>query len=132
MIIISNENKYGHCKRGKYDVNGTEIFFRSEWEYKYAMYLDFLKRKKQIVCWEYEPCTFFFEAIKQGTRSYLPDFRITNNDKSQEYHEIKGYMDSKSKTKLNRMKKYYPCEKVILIDGPAYKSIMRYENVYGI
>ena len=32
-------------------------------------------------------------------------------------------MDSKSKTKLKRMEKYYPKIKVILIDESAYKDI---------
>ena len=66
-----------------------------------------------------------FEAIKFGTRSYRPDFKIYNNNGTIEYHEVKGYMDAKSKTKIKRMAKYYPKIKLIIIDGPVYNDIKK-------
>ena len=101
-------NIYNHIRRGYYNINGKEIFLRSKWEANYALYLDFLIKQKQIKKWEYEAETFMFEEIKLGVRSYTPDFKIINNDNSQEYHEVKGWMDPKSKTKIKRMAKYYP------------------------
>jgi hypothetical protein len=53
----------------------------------------------------------------------LPDFRVTLNDGSIEYHEVKGWMDDRSQTKLNRMAKYYPNVKMVLIDGKRYRGI---------
>jgi hypothetical protein len=101
------------------------IYVRSEWEAVYARYLNFLIKNKEIKSWEYEPKTFWFENIRRGVRSYTPDFLIINNNGSEEYHEVKGYMDSRSATKLKRMKKYYPEIKMVLIDGDFIKDIKR-------
>lgn len=117
--------KYGNIVRGWYDINGKRMFFRSKWEVNYALYLDFLIKQKQIKKWEYEVDTFWFEAIKRGVRSYKPDFKVYTNKGNIEYHEIKGYMDTRSKTKLKRMKIYYPEIKMILIDAPIYNDIKK-------
>lgn len=114
---------YSKIERGHFDINGKNIFFRSKWEANYAIYLDFLIKNKQIKKWEYEVDIFVFEKIKFGTRSYKPDFKVFTNDGNFEYHEIKGYMDSKSKTKLNRMRIYYPQIKIILIDNNYYTDL---------
>lgn len=120
---MQESGKYGYIERGYYNINGKEIFFRSKWEANYALYLDFLIKQKQIKKWTYEKDTFIFEKIKSGTRSYRPDFKIYNNDATTEYHEVKGYMDSKSKTKLKRMAKYYPNTKLLIIDKDVYSDI---------
>jgi len=95
---------------------------RSGWEIRYAAFLNILIRGKAILSWEYEIDTFWFESIKRGVRSYKPDFKIFNNDGSIEYHEVKGRMDSKSKTKLNRMRIYYPEIKIVLKDATFFKN----------
>jgi hypothetical protein len=100
-------------------------FFRSAWEANYARYLNWLVKHKQIQKWEYEVDTFEFHTIKRGSRFYTPDFKVFEVSGSHAYHEVKGWMDPKSATKLKRMAKFYPNEKVILIDKPAYKSIER-------
>lgn len=115
---------YSRGKQGIYNVNGREIYFRSIWEPNYALYLDFLIKNKQIKKWDYETDTFWFEKIKRGVRSYKPDFKVVNTDDTIEYHEVKGYMDAKSKTKLKRMKIYFPDVKMILIDQKVYKDII--------
>ena len=117
--------KFGNIKKAYYQINGKNIFFRSKWEANYALYLDFLVSQSKIIKWEYEVDVFIFEKIKFGTRSYRPDFKIFNNDKTVEYHEVKGWMDRKSKTKLNRMRIYYPAIKMRLVDGEAYKVIIK-------
>lgn len=101
------------------------IFVRSAWEANYARYLNWLVAHGQIKNWEYEPDVFYFENIKRGTRSYLPDFKVENNDGTIEYHEVKGWMDAASKTKLKRMKKYYPDVKIVLVDKPVYNGLAR-------
>jgi hypothetical protein len=104
-------------------VGGKRIYFRSRWEANYARYLQWLVEQQQITGWEHEPETFWFDAIKRGCVSYLPDFRVTNLDGTIEYHEVKGWMDARSKTKIKRMKKYYPKVKLVVIDGPVYKKL---------
>jgi len=117
------KNRYSNSKKGTYNINGKKIFFRSMWEANYALYLDFLIKQKEIVKWEFEVDTFWFLKIKRGVRSYKPDFKVYTSKNKFEYHEVKGWMDNKSKTKLRRMKIYYPEVKMILIDAPVYKDI---------
>ena len=115
-------NCYSNSKGGKReDLN--DMYFRSRWEANYARYLNLLVNLKQIIKWEYEPDTFIFDDIKRGTKSYLPDFKVYLNDNKYEYHEVKGYNSPISQTKLKRMAKFYPNEKVILIDKPVYMEI---------
>lgn len=100
------------------------LFLRSSWEANYARYLNFLKSLGQIFKWEYEPKTFYFEAIKRGTRSYTPDFEIWEREDSEPYFvEVKGWMDDKSRVKLDRMRKYYPDVKIVLVRESEYKEI---------
>lgn len=68
-----------------------------------------------IKTWEHEPQIFWFNEIKRGTRSYLPDFKVTLSDGSHYWVEVKGYFDSKSLTKIKRFHKYYPGEKLIVV-----------------
>jgi hypothetical protein len=126
----ANENmgiKYaslaGKWKAAWYEIGGIRKYYRSRWEANYAKYLQWLLENKEIQKWEHEPQTFWFEGIKRGVMSYLPDFRVTENDGSIAYHEVKGWMDDRSKTKIKRMAKYYPNVKLIVIDSKTYKSL---------
>lgn len=100
------------------------IYVRSSYEANYCRFLKWLVSNGVIKSWEYEPDEFEF-PIKRGTRFYKPDFKITNNDGSIEYHEVKGWMDPKSKTQLKRMAKYYTDVKIVVIDADAYRAIAR-------
>lgn len=122
---IQRPGKWMNIKRGYYNINGKEIFFRSKMEANYALYLNFLVKQKQYLKWEYEPDVFIFGKIKFGTRSYRPDFKIMNNDNSYEYHEVKGWMTAKSETQIKRMTKYYPEIKLVIIDHSTYRDIRR-------
>lgn len=115
--------KYGNVQRGWFQIGRKKMFFRSKWEANYALYLNSLVEQKQIKRWEYEKDVFIFHAIQFGTRSYRPDFKIFNNNETIEYHEIKGFMDRKSKTKLKRMTKYYPEIKLLVVDSLCYRDI---------
>ena len=119
-----NSDKYSHTKKGwvEFGLN-KRYYFRSGWEMKYAAFLETLKKGKGIKDWTYEEDTFWFEEIKRGVRSYTPDFKIYFSDGKHEYHEVKGWMDDKSKTKLKRMKKYHPKETVTVIDQQAMKDM---------
>jgi len=117
-----NKGGYSRCRSGKRaDLNN--LFVRSSWEANYARYLNFLIRHGEIASWEYEPDTFWFHEIKRGTRSYTPDFKVFEHDGSFKYHEVKGWMDQKSKTRLKRMAKYYSDVPLILVDAPVYYAI---------
>ena len=104
------------------EIGDKKIYFRSRWEYRYALYLEYLKGQKQIVEWFYEPKTFWFEGIKRGTNNYKPDFCVVHTDASEEYVEVKGYMDAKSKTKIKRMAKYHPTVRLRVVTGDFFKK----------
>lgn len=116
-------NPYSRAKRGKRSDLGN-TFFKSRWEANFARYLEFLKKSGNIYSWEYEPQRFEFEAIKRGTRSYLPDFGVCDKEGEVRYfYEVKGWMDDKSRVRLNRMRIYFPETKIILIAQKEYKEI---------
>lgn len=100
-------------------------YYRSSWEANYARFLNWLQAQGEIISWEYEPHTFIFEAIKQGTRAYTPDFKVYFPKNYYEWHEVKGWMDPKSKTRLARMEKYYPNETIVLIDKAWFRQANR-------
>ncbi len=112
-------------KSGWREIGGIRKFYRSRWEANYARYLEWLRSLGEIKRWEHEPEIFWFEGVKRGSVSYLPDFRVTNNSDSIEYHEVKGWMDSRSKTKIRRMAKYHPDVKLLIIAKKEYNGIKR-------
>ncbi len=122
---------YEHVKKGWFVIGGKRYYFKSEWERNVALYLEWLKTQGDISDWEYEPKVFWFDGVKRGITNYTPDFRITENDGSKEYWEVKGYIDRESKTKLRRMAKYYPDVRLTLIDAPVYKDIMRWFPLFN-
>jgi len=131
---LNNNNTYSNCKKSWFIDGNKRYFMRSGWELRYAALLNIFKKGKAIRDWEYEVDTFWFDEIKRGVRSYKPDFKIFNNDGSIEYHEVKGRMDAKSKTKLKRMKKYYP-DVVVIVKGAEFfkknrKIIPSYEDSF--
>lgn len=74
---------------------------RSSWEANFVRVLKIYK-----IDFQFEPTVFPF-PIKRGTKGYTPDFLLTRNN---DWVEIKGYLDDKSKIKLKRFKRYYPEE----------------------
>lgn len=117
------QDRKASWKSGWRNIGGIDKYYRSIWEANYARYLQWLKERGEIKDWKHEPKTFWFEDIKRGTRSYLPDFLVTENNGSESYHEVKGWMDDRSKTKIKRMAKYYPEIKLIVIQAKEYKAI---------
>jgi hypothetical protein len=98
-------------------------YFRSSWEANYARYLNWLISRGHIERWEYEVDTFEF-PVKHGTMFYTPDFKVFEKG-SVVYHEIKGWMDAKSITRMTRMAKYYPHIKVLMIDASQYRALAK-------
>jgi len=124
-VHLITTNEFANLKPGWRSIGGQDYYFRSNWEGNYACYLEWLKNNNQIKDWKHEPKTFWFEKIKRGVRSYLPDFFIIEKSGAEVYHEVKGNMDSKSKTKINRMRIYYPEVKLIVIQRKEYAAIAK-------
>ena len=51
--------------------------------------------------------------------------KVTGLDDSEEYHEVKGWMDDKSITKLKRMRIYHPDVRIKLVEKKEYMEIGR-------
>ncbi len=117
LLTILTMQFSGKNSQGWRSIGGKKAYFRSKWEANYARYLQWLLERGEIARWEHEPQTFWFLNIKRGVRTYLPDFKVTRLDGTHYWVEVKGYMDARSKTKLKRFAKYYPDEKLELIDG---------------
>lgn len=115
---------------GRVTIGGKTFHARSSWESNIAAYFQWQKEKCLIIDWEFEPKTFWFEGVKRGVMSYLPDFRTTELDGSHKFWEVKGWWDSKSKTKVARMKKYHPDVILEIIDEARYKGIAEWSSLY--
>lgn len=110
-------------KAGYREIGGIRKYYRSRWEFNYACYLEWMKQGGFVTSWLHEPDTFWFEGILRGCRSYLPDFKVTLPNGAVEYHEVKGWMDDRSKTKIRRMAKYHPDVTLVVIDAKGYKAL---------
>jgi hypothetical protein len=123
---VDIHKNYTRGKQGYYlTKDGKSIFMRSSWELNYACYLDYLIYLGTIYKWEYEVDVFWFDKIKRGVRSYKPDFKVFDFEGNFIYHEVKGWMDNKSKTKLNRMRIYHPSIKILVIGQKEYNLIKK-------
>ena len=120
---------FENIKRGVYEVGEKSYYFRSKWEYEYACYLEFLKKQKEIQNWTYEPKTFEF-PIKHGTTRYTHDFCVYANNGQHQWEEVKGFMTGKANTQINRFRKYYPKEKLIIIDSEWFKSVKNKKQLW--
>lgn len=116
-------------KGGWREIGGQKKYYRSRWEANYARYLEYLRVGGEVVSWAHEPTTFWFEGIKRGVTSYLPDFHVvypgSEGGVREEYHEVKGWMDNKSATKIKRMAKYHPTVKLVVVDRKVYNALER-------
>ena len=89
-------------------VGGKKCYFRSKFEYCWALYIQFLKDSCQIVDWDYEPKVFYFPNEKTAPVQYRPDFKVIENDGTELWQETKGHHDGKTNRKFQRMRKHYP------------------------
>ena len=87
----------------------------SNYEYNYALYLDFLYSTKKIVGWVRNTTLFgFSKPVEVGIgrmkpiNSHRPDFIIFANDAKYEIHEVKGWMNEKATKVDEQFRKDYP------------------------
>lgn len=123
QVFNQGRNVYSRCKRGVREDLG--FFVRSRWEANYARYLIWMKARGEISSWEYEPTTFRFDGVSRGPYTYKPDFLVVENDGRRAYHEVKGWMDSASRSRLKRFAKFYPEHTMVVVDAKAYREIQR-------
>jgi hypothetical protein len=90
-------------------VGGKTYHFKSEGEFLWSQYLQFLKQSGEIADWQYEPPPFFFTDIRFGPVQYKLDFLIQAGQKQHYYQEFKrGFLDGQAVTKLRRMADQHP------------------------
>lgn len=117
-------------KAGWREIGGNKKYYRSRWEANYARWLERERLEGRLVSWAHEPKTFWFEGVLRGVNNYLPDFHVVypTNDTGvgrEEYHEVKGWMDAKSATKIKRMGKYFPEVSLVVVDRKIYNKLER-------
>lgn len=117
------QNVYSRCRRGVREDLG--FFVRSRWEANYARYLVWMKNNGQIADFKYEPETFRFDGVTRGPYTYKPDFLVIEKNGNRVFHEVKGWMDPGSRSRLKRFAKFYPGVSLVVIDAKAYREIQR-------
>ena len=128
--LAAKGHVYSRSTQGWFRIEGEDYYFRSSWEVIYARYLQWLRARGDIYHWAYEVDTFWFEAIRRGVRSYTPDFKVTEKTGAIVYHEVKGWLDPKSKTKIARMARYHPDVKLIVIRKEELAAVKKWERLF--
>jgi hypothetical protein len=122
-------------KAGYREIAGRKIYFRSAWEANYARLLEVRRITGDILDWHYERTQYILDT-RSGTTTYIPDFDVTELDGTLSHHEVKGWMDERSKRKLSLMKRHHPTVKVLVIgrdffnfnDRQAWRLIHDWES----
>jgi len=104
--------RYANIKRGKREDLGDD-FFRSPTEANFARALVSLK-----IPYEFEKRVFTFANYERKPFQYIPDFKILPHKSKSAWgkqftpgwYEIKGWMNSESRSKLKRFRICYPEE----------------------
>lgn len=123
IIRKKNGNAFQYTKTGYR--NDIDINVRSSWEANFIRVLNVYKIK-----FDFEPTVFPF-PVKRGTKAYTPDFFLP---KEEEWIEIKGYLDDKSKVKLKRFKRYYleDFSKLTCVVSKYSKDAIRFMTDLGV
>ena len=108
------KSKYGNEPQRKM-IGGKEYRFRSKFEYRWALYLQFLKEHGKIQAWDFESTRFIFDGVENRPREYTPDFEITDYDGSCYFQECKGHHDSQTNSKFRRIHEHFPDEVMELV-----------------
>lgn len=126
-LQLSNRgNAYKHTRSGaRLDLPG--ITPRSGWEANVMRVLN-AHRVKYL----FEPMEFKFPLTPQGrTSMYIPDIYLIETD---EYIEVKGYLDGRGRNKLRKFKKHYPKEfsTLTVIISRSNKANKRFFEALGV
>ena len=121
----TTHNAYSRCKQGiRKDLCQ---YFRSSWEANIVRYFNYNNIK-----WKYECKRFGYPGEQECVLSYQPDFYLYELNI---WVEVKGWMDEKSKKRLDLFEKYYPEENsvvsVTVNNCKECDSIVKYLPVKG-
>lgn len=116
-------NAYAHTKSGYRADLGLNV--RSGWEANTLRIL-----KSYDIPFEFEPKVFYF-PVKRGNKAYTPDIYLPKTD---EWIEVKGYLDKNSEIKLKRFKKHYPDEfaQLTMVIGRSSKKNREFCEELGV
>lgn len=107
-----------HIAKGSWvEVDGKRFYARSQQEKRFGLFLQFLKDHGNIKEYHHENKIFRFEKLSRGCTTYKPDYQVIENDGTHWWAEVKGWMDPKSKAKINYFKRYFPEETLKVIDS---------------
>lgn len=109
-IVKNRKFCRSRARAGWFCIGSKRMFLRSSWEVKYARHLEKLLRGGKILAWEYESKSF--DLI---VKSYTPDFVVVTTTGAVEYHEVKGWMDARSRLNCKLMASLHPDVKLKLI-----------------
>ena len=114
-------------------------FYRiDKWEYEPKKFYFDKERANRV--WELYKRKL--TGIREGVTNYTPDFRVQGMKMHESlvqgdmfdshgigtnhfWIEVKGFMDSKDRTKLKRMSQYYPEEEIVVVDKTWFTLNMR-------
>jgi len=102
-------HEIGHGRVGKREDLGH--YCRSTWEANFCRIL-----KQKGIKYKYEPKTFYFKSINYTPDLFIPSINI--------WVEIKGYMDEKSKQKINRF--IESGKQLLIIEEKLYHYLQSY------
>ncbi len=120
VTVTRKGNAYKHTRTGYRD--DLDLVLRSGWEANFCRVL-----RSYDIEFEFEPQAFHF-PIKRGNKGYVPDFWLPTTE---EWVEVKGYLDNNSKIKIKRFKKYFPEDfaKLTIITGSAKASLEFFKSI---
>lgn len=119
-------NAYRHTQSGA-RADLPDVLPRSAWESNCIRALNLYKIK-----WQFEPREFEFPPTQSGRRHiYIPDIFLPSTN---EYIEVKGYLDSRGRNKLRKFKKHYPDEfkELIVVISKTNKANRVFFNKLGV
>lgn len=116
-------NPYAHTRSGYR--SDLDLVVRSGWEANILRVL-----KSYNIPYEFEPRVFYF-PVKRGNKAYTPDIYLKNTD---EWIEVKGWLDKNSAIKLKRFKKHYPDEfaQLAMVIGKSSKKAREFCEDLGV
>ena len=122
---VPKQYKFVDHHRGWRKINGRRIYFPNRTEANYFRYLLWQKEHGLVMDFEYQPKPFDFVpfGVVRGITSYRPDFRVVDREGKEYFVETKGYVQKDLKTKLNRMRKFYPLVEVRVVLYRDYKDV---------
>lgn len=103
------------------DRRGRSVLFKSSWELAYARWMD-----AQGWDWSYEPVSFYVP----GSRRYTPDFGIYEGGVLIGFVEVKGWLDEKTKRRLEKFRAAYPQVIVELVGAGDLAALGLVETKY--